>query len=421
MTSPSRISVVGLGYVGLPLTIALARYFDVVGYDHDAARIAELRAGHDRTREVAPTALASTTAALADEPAEMAGSDVFVIAVPTPVDERREPDLGALIGASRTVGAQLAKGALVVVESTVYPGVTEDICGPEIEAASGLTAGEDFLLGYAPERINPGDHEHSVERITKVVAGQTPEATATLEAMYGAITAGGVFVARNIRTAEAAKVIENAQRDINIAFVNEVTRIFHKLDISSHDVLDAARTKWNFLDFRPGLVGGHCIGVDPFYLAHLARQVGHDPEIILAGRRINDGMGRFVADEIADRVVDGRALVLGVTFKENVPDLRNSQVVDVVQGLKAHGLEVDVHDPLADAEEAASVHGMRPIGALDDATGYDVVVGAVAHDAFRGFTTETFARIAAPDALIADVKGMWRDTALPAGMRRWEL
>ena len=421
MTSPSRISVVGLGYVGLPLTIALARYFDVVGYDHDAARIAELRAGHDRTREVAPAALASTTAALADEPAEMAGSDVFVIAVPTPVDERREPDLGALIGASRTVGAQLAKGALVVVESTVYPGVTEDICGPEIEAASGLTAGEDFLLGYAPERINPGDHEHSVERITKVVAGQTPEATATLEAMYGAITAGGVFVARNIRTAEAAKVIENAQRDINIAFVNEVTRIFHKLDISSHDVLDAARTKWNFLDFRPGLVGGHCIGVDPFYLAHLARQVGHDPEIILAGRRINDGMGRFVADEIADRVVDGRALVLGVTFKENVPDLRNSQVVDVVQGLKGHGLEVDVHDPLADAEEAASVHGMRPIGALDDATGYDVVVGAVAHDAFRGFTTETFARIAAPDALIADVKGMWRDTALPAGMRRWEL
>ena len=205
------------------------------------------------TREVAPAALASTTAALADEPAEMAGSDVFVIAVPTPVDERREPDLGALIGASRTVGAQLAKGALVVVESTVYPGVTEDICGPEIEAASGLTAGEDFLLGYAPERINPGDHEHSVERITKVVAGQTPEATATLEAMYGAITAGGVFVARNIRTAEAAKVIENAQRDINIAFVNEVTRIFHKLDISSHDVLDAARTKWNFLDFRPGL------------------------------------------------------------------------------------------------------------------------------------------------------------------------
>ncbi len=421
MTLPSRISVVGLGYVGLPLTIALARHFDVVGYDHDAARIAELRAGHDRTREVAPAVLASTTAALADDPAAMAGSDVFAIAVPTPVDERREPDLGALIGASRTVGAQIAKGALVVVESTVYPGVTEDICGPEIEAASGLTAGEDFLLGYAPERINPGDREHSVERITKVVAGQTPEATATLEAMYGAITSGGVFVARDIRTAEAAKVIENAQRDINIAFVNEVTRIFHKLGISSHDVLDAARTKWNFLDFRPGLVGGHCIGVDPFYLAHLARQVGHDPEIILAGRRINDGMGRFVADEIAGCVDGGRALVLGVTFKENVPDLRNSRVVDIVQGLKEHGLEVDVHDPLADADEVASIHGMRPIEALDDAAGYDVVVGAVAHDAFRGFTTESFARIAAPDALIADVKGMWRRIELPAGMRRWEL
>ena len=421
MTSPSRISVVGLGYVGLPLTIALARHFDVVGYDHDAARIAELRAGHDRTREVAPAALASTTAALVDDPAEMAGSDVFAIAVPTPVDERREPDLGALIAASRTVGAQIAKGALVVVESTVYPGVTEEICGPEIEAASGLTAGEDFFLGYAPERINPGDREHGVERITKVVAGQTREATATLEAMYGAITAGGVFVARDIRTAEAAKVIENAQRDINIAFINEVTRIFHKLGISSHDVLDAARTKWNFLDFRPGLVGGHCIGVDPFYLAHLAREVGHDPEIILAGRRINDGMGRFVVDEITGRVDGGRALVLGVTFKENVPDLRNSQVADIVRGLKEHGLEVDVHDPLADAEEVASIHGMRPLGALDDAAGYDVVVGAVAHDAFRGFTTETFARIAAPDALIADVKGMWRGIALPAGMRRWEL
>ena len=421
MTPPSRISVVGLGYVGLPLAIALARHFDVVGYDHDARRVAALGAGHARTLEVDPAALAASSAELTDDPTAMAGSDVFVIAVPTPVDERHEPDLSALIGAARTVGGQIAEGALVVVESTVYPGVTEEICGPEVAAASGLTAGVDFLLGYAPERINPGDREHGIERITKVIAGQTPEATATLEAMYGAVTEGGVFVARDIKTAEAAKVIENAQRDINIAFVNEVTRIFHKLGISSHDVLDAARTKWNFLDFRPGLVGGHCIGVDPFYLAHRAREVGHEPEIILAGRRINDGMGRFVAEQVAGRAEGGRALVLGVTFKENVPDLRNSQVVDIVEGLRGHGFEVDVHDPLADPQEAATIHGMHPIGSLDDAAGYDVVIGAVAHDAFREFTAETFARIAAPDALIADVKGMWRDTALPAGMRRWEL
>ena len=255
----------------------------------------------------------------------------------------------------------------------------------------------------------------------KVVAGQTPEVTETLAAMYGAITSGGVFVARDIKTAEAAKVIENAQRDINIAFANEVTRIFHKMGIAANDVFDAAVTKWNFLDFRPGLVGGHCIGVDPFYLAHRAKELGHDPEIILAGRRINDGMGQFIADEIVRHVGSGRALVLGMTFKENVPDLRNTKVVDIVEGLRGHGLDVDVHDPLADASEAARLYDIRLLEDLAGARGYDAVIAAVAHREYRGFTAATLLRLAAPDGLIADVKGIWRDTELPAGIRRWEL
>ncbi|MEE8532774.1 MAG: nucleotide sugar dehydrogenase [Alphaproteobacteria bacterium] len=421
MSAPSRISVVGLGYVGLPLAVALARHFRALGYDRDGARIAELRDGVDRTREVGRDVLRATTLEFADDAAAMAGSDVFIITVPTPVDENNRPDLTALRDASRTVGEHVTRGAIVVVESTVYPGVTEEICGPVIESASGLTCGEQFFLGYSPERINPGDREHTVERITKVVAGQTAEVTERLAGMYGAITSGGVFVARDIKTAEAAKVIENAQRDINIAFVNEVTYIFHKMGLSAHDVLDAAMTKWNFLDFRPGLVGGHCIGVDPFYLAHRAKELGHEPEIVLAGRRINDRMGLFVAEEIAALVGTGRALVLGLTFKENVPDLRNTKVFDVVRGLGRRGLEVDVHDPHADAGEAMERYGVALMKSLDGAHGYDVVVGTVAHDEYLGFTAATFERLAARQAVIADVRGMWRDIVLPEGMRRWQL
>ena len=425
MPAVSRISVIGLGYVGLPLSLALARHNAVVGYDHDAARIAALRSGVDRTGETDRGALASTSAELSDDPASLAGCDVFIITVPTPVDDNNEPDLEHLRAAARTIGGHLTAGAIVTLESTVYPGVTEELLGPELESASGLRAGIDFFLGYSPERVNPGDAEHSHERITKVVAGQTPETTETLAAIYGAITTGGVYVARDIKTAEAAKVIENAQRDINIAFINEVTRIFHRLDISVLDVLDAAATKWNFLDFRPGLVGGHCIGVDPYYLAHRARQVGHEPEIILAGRRINDRMGDFIAGEIAQRVdaADGagRVLVLGLTFKENVPDLRNSQVADLIAGLAGRGLRVDVHDPLADGAEAAEVYGLALLDTLPEDGGYDAVVGAVAHDVYRDFAAGDLARLAAPGALIADVKGMWRGVELPAGMRRWQL
>jgi len=421
MSDSPRIAVIGLGYVGLPLAVALARHFPVVGYDKSAERVAELAEGFDRTGEVESAALRASSLECSADPAAMAGSEIFIITVPTPVDADNRPDLSALRAASRTVGEHLSKGGIIVVESTVYPGVTEEICGREAAATSGLECGKDFFLGYSPERINPGDREHTVERITKVVSGQTPAVAERLAAIYGTITSGGVFLARDIATAEAAKVIENAQRDINIAFINEITRIFHRLGISAHDVIDAANTKWNFLDFRPGLVGGHCIGVDPFYLAYRAKEVGHEPEIILAGRRINDGMGFFVADEIAARVPSGRVLMLGLTFKENVPDLRNTRVVDIIEGLRRHGLAVDVHDPLADAGEAKRFLDIDLMPNLARARDYDAVIGAVPHDEYRGFTAATFSRIAADGALIADVKGMWRTIALPEGMRRWQL
>jgi len=434
MDSGLRIAVVGLGYVGLPLAVTLARHYAVTGLDVNRARVDELRAGHDRTGEVADADLAASALAVTADPAETAGFDVYIVTVPTPVDARNRPDLGALRAACATVGGVMAKGALVVFESTVYPGVTEDVCGPELEAASGLAAGTDFFLGYSPERINPGDREHTVDRIVKVVAGQTPAVTERLAEIYGRVTQAGVFVAADIKTAEAAKVIENAQRDINIAFVNEVAMIFGRLGISIQDVLAAAGTKWNFLNFSPGLVGGHCIGVDPYYLAHAAQEMGHHPEIILAGRRINDGMGEYVARRIAAELsaalpdyrgrkgpVAPTVLVLGLTFKENVPDLRNSKVVDIIDGLKDRGCAVTVHDPLADPAEAKAEYGVELIAGLADAEGFDCVVGAVPHDSYRDFAPARFAELLVPGGLVADVKGMWRALALPDGLRRWSL
>ena len=417
--SSPRIAVVGLGYVGLPLAVALARHFDVVGYDRDSGRVAELRAGRDRTGEVEDGVLAASRLALADDAAGLRGRDVFIIAVPTPVDDASRPDLRAVEAACRTIAAALRPGAIVVLESTVYPGVTEEICGALLAAGSGLVAGRDFHLGYSPERTNPGDREHRLERITKVVAGQDPATAARLAAIYGKV-AGEIFVAASIKAAEAAKVIENAQRDVNIAFINEVTRIFAAIGLSIDDVLDAARTKWNFLPFRPGLVGGHCIGVDPYWLADLAQRVGHAPEVILAGRRINDSMGEWLAARIHERLAGARrVLVLGLTFKENVPDLRNSKVVDLVRALASRGHAVDVHDPLADAAEARDAHGIALLASLDAARGYDAVVGAVAHRGYAAMDGAALARLLAADGLVADVKGMWRRVALPAGLRRW--
>jgi UDP-N-acetyl-D-galactosamine dehydrogenase len=414
-----RIAVVGLGYVGLPLCVALARKFEVVGFDIDVSRVAEIVAGHDRTGEISGPDLQSSSAVFSNEEVALDGADVFVVTVPTPVDAANQPDLRAIEAASATVGGHIAKGAIVVFESTVYPGVTEDICGPILAASSGLVCGTDFFLGYSPERINPGDREHTVDRITKVIAGQTAPVTETLAEIYGAVTTGGVFRARDIRTAEAAKVIENAQRDINIAFVNEITTIFHKMDLSVHDVLDAARTKWNFLDFRPGLVGGHCIGVDPYYLAAKAMSVGHDPKVILAGRSTNDGMGAFIAESVAKNFKEkAHILIMGLTFKENVPDLRNTRVVDIVARLHELGHAVTVHDPIADSAEAAQFYDIDLVPRLEGT--FDAVIGAVAHDAYVNLTDDELSGLLVENGTLADIKGIWRDRKIP-GLRRWQL
>ncbi|HEX8620991.1 MAG TPA: nucleotide sugar dehydrogenase [Allosphingosinicella sp.] len=423
MPSSEQIVVVGLGYVGLPLAVALARSYDVVGLDIDERRIDELKLGVDRTREVEPEALKASPLRLTSRAADAAGADVYIVTVPTPVDERNQPDLRPVFGATRSVATLLdpARKPIIVYESTVYPGVTEEECGPLIEEVSGLQRGRDFFLGYSPERINPGDREHTVDKIQKVIAGENEAVTERLAALYGSVTSGGVFRAASIKTAEAAKVIENAQRDINIAFMNEITQIFARLGLSIWDVLEAAGTKWNFLPFRPGLVGGHCIGVDPYYLSHRAQELGHDPQVILAGRSINDGMGRWVADSL-HRERGGRAgsaLVMGLTFKEDVPDLRNSKVIDVVRRLAELGHSVTVHDPRADAGEARHEYGVElAANALDSR--YDLVVVAVPHRDYAGLDDKRLAGLVAEGGLLADLKNLYGDRAL-AGLSRWTL
>ena len=422
MPNDPRIVVIGLGYVCLPLAIALARRFDVVGFDIDAGRIAELRQGHDRTHEVDETALRDTALSLTSAAPDCAAADVYIVTVPTPVDAANRPDLTAVLAATRMIAGLVdsARRPTIVYESTVYPGVTEDICGPEIERAGNLKRGRDFRLGYSPERINPGDRAHSIDKITKVVAGEDAEVVEQLAGLYGAVNDGKVFRAASIKAAEAAKAIENAQRDINIAFMNEVAQIFSKIGVSVWDVLAAARTKWNFLGFEPGLVGGHCIGVDPYYLSHLAQQVGHDPQVILAGRQTNDGMGAWIADTLHDRRRRaGTALVLGLTFKENVPDLRNSRSVDLVQRLKWLGHKVDVADPLAPADEVEREFGLTVCE--PDGRRYDLVVGAVSHDQYRELPDDRLVGLVADGGTLADLKGMWRDRNLADDIDRWTL
>jgi len=423
-----KISVVGLGYVGLPLALHLARHFPVVGYDVDEARILELRSGKDDTGEVLSSDLRGTSLHFSSDRRDIEDANLFIVTVPTPIDVENEPDLSAIEAACRLVGTVLTNGSVVVFESTVFPGVTEDICGPILEAESGLNCGKDFFLGYSPERMNPGDREHSVDKITKVVSGQTPEVADLLKQVYGKVTNGNIFVAETIRTAEAAKVIENAQRDINIAFINEVAMIFDKLGINTHSVLAAARTKWNFLNFEPGLVGGHCISVDPFYLAHVAREFGHEPEVILAGRRINDGMAKFMADGVArnigkltDTSTPPRILVLGITFKENVPDIRNSKSVDLINLLGQRGYHVDAHDAMADAGEARRHYGIELLPNLDGVSGYDCVIGAVPHGVYRAFNSRVLVSLLATGGLLAYLKGMWCEIELGEGYVRWEI
>ena len=423
MRDKSNIVVVGLGYVGLPLAVALANHGEVLGFDVDEGRIAELRAGHDRTREVEPDRLSASSLKLTADPADCGGADIYIVTVPTPIDGDNQPDLTPLIAASRAIAKWIdpARRPTIVFESTVYPGVTEDVCGPEIERASGFRRGRDFRLGYSPERINPGDHVHRVETIVKVVAGEDDEVLEQLAQMYGAMTSGGVFRAASIKTAEAAKVIENAQRDINIAFMNEVAQIFGRIDLSIWDVLAAARTKWNFLPFEPGLVGGHCIGVDPYYLSYLAQQLDLHPQVVLAGRATNDQMGAWIADRLHERRggKPGRALVMGLTFKENVPDLRNSRVADIVRRLDALGYEVALTDPIADVTEATRDYGRTPIAL--DGEAYDLVVAAVAHDSYRELGDDQLAGLVSEGGTLADLKGIWRERALPASIIRWML
>ena len=418
LTRDSRVLVIGLGYVGLPLAVALAKHFGATGLDIDARRIAELCRGHDRTGEVSAEDLTASALTLAADAAQCPPADVYIVTVPTPIDGANKPDLRLVEAASRTVAALLpaaiadGRVPIVIYESTVYPGVTEEICAPLLEAGSGLVCGQDFYLGYSPERINPGDREHTIDRITKVVAGQTPEALDRIAALYGAVTSGGVFRAASIKVAEAAKVIENAQRDINIAFMNEIAQIFVPLAISVWDVLAAARTKWNFLNFAPGLVGGHCIGVDPYYLSHRAEQLGLDPRVILAGRGINDGMAQWTATRLheARRGRPGSVLVLGLTFKENVPDLRNSKVADLVSVLGRLGHAVSVHDPHADPAEALHEYGI-PLVPAALGRRYDLVVLAVAHREFVAIGGAALKALCKKGGTLADLKGVLGEAA----------
>ncbi len=422
-----KISVIGLGYVGLPVAVAFARSgAPVVGFDIDRQRIAELRSGLDRTREVETADLAHPTLTYDSDPAALAEADFHIITVPTPIDEVRHPDLGAILAASRTVGKALKRGDIVVYESTVYPGAVEEDCVPVLEKESGLTCGSDFTVGYSPERINPGDKQHRFETIVKVVSGQDARTLDIVAAVYGSVVTAGIHRAPSIRVAEAAKVIENTQRDLNIAFMNELSAIFHQMGIDTGDVLAAASTKWNFQNFQPGLVGGHCIGVDPYYLTYRAQKAGYHPEIILAGRRINDDMGARVARECA-RLLTRRGIsrptvtVLGMTFKENVPDIRNTKVIDIVRELRNFGMTVQVHDPMASAEETRHEYGVELLR-MDQLRPADAVIFAVAHRDYLEGGWQLIRKLLKDGAgVVLDVKCRLERATRPAAVELWRL
>ncbi len=428
LTDNRRIAVIGLGYVGLPVAVAFARGGrPVIAFDIDEARIAELRAGHDSTGEVDARELALPSLLLTTDAGELAKADFHIVTVPTPITETKRPDLGALLAASRTVGEALKKGDIVVYESTVYPGATEEDCVPVLEQASGLRCGEDFKVGYSPERINPGDREHRFETITKVVSGQDEPALEIIASVYGEVVTAGIHRAPSIKAAEAAKVIENTQRDLNIALMNELALIFHRLGIDTRDVLEAAGTKWNFLPFTPGLVGGHCIGVDPYYLTHQAEKVGYIPEVILAGRRINDNLGRFVAQETVRRLLRRGVTgplsvnVLGITFKEDVPDVRNTRVTDIITELEGFGVAVAVHDPAASHEVVAAEFGLNLVP-LDEIEPADGVILAVSHRDYVDQGWPLVTRLLKDGkGLVADVRAFLDRDQRPEGIELWRL
>jgi UDP-N-acetyl-D-glucosamine/UDP-N-acetyl-D-galactosamine dehydrogenase len=428
MTHTRRISVIGLGYVGLPVAVAFGQTARVVGFDINPERIAELSRGIDRTNEAEPDQLATADILYTAKIEDLRQADFHIVAVPTPVDDAKRPDLTPMLKASETVGKALKAGDIVVYESTVYPGATEEDCVPVLERVSGLKCGVDFFVGYSPERINPGDREHTFTKITKVVAGQTPEVLEIVAAVYASVVTAGVHKAATIRVAEAAKVIENTQRDLNIALMNELTLIFNRMGIDTRDVLAAAGTKWNFLKFEPGLVGGHCIGVDPYYLTHKAQRVGYIPQVILAGRSSNDGMGAYVASQVVKQLVltgepvkGARVTVLGFTFKENVPDLRNTRVIDIVLALREYGLEVQVTDPHADPAEAEHEYGLTLTAAADLKPAAAVVM-AVAHAEYLEAGWAGVAKLlAAGQGFAYDVKGRLPREGIPEGIALYRL
>jgi len=402
----ARIAVIGLGYVGLPLAVEFGKQQPVIGFDINPKRIGGLNAGHDHTLEVEDDELAGADLTLSADESVLDDANVYIVTTPTPIDQHKQPDLRPVLSASETIGRHLSEGDVVIYESTVYPGATEEECVPVLERVSGLKFNKDFFVGYSPERINPGDKEHRVHNIVKVTSGSTPEIADFVDELYRSIVTVGTHRAGSIRVAEAAKVIENTQRDVNIALMNELAMLFNRLEIDTEDVLRAAGSKWNFLPFRPGLVGGHCIGVDPYYLTHKAQAVGYHPEIILAGRRLNDSMGAYVASQLVKAMVkDGiavrgaRVLVLGLTFKENTPDLRNSRVIDVIRELEDFGIVVDVYDPWADAAEARREYGVDLIQQLDEGL-YNGVVLAVAHHQFRDMGAERIRALGKKDATV---------------------
>src|SRR6476661_7184437 len=411
MTNTTTIAVVGLGYVGLPLAVEFGKQYTTIGFDMSEAKIAAYRRGVDPMGEVSGAELAAATRLeVTTDPAQLKRADFIVVAVPTPVDDAHQPDFGPLLGASESVGKYLRRGAIVVYESTVYPGATEEICVPMLERHSKMKWLDDFNVGYSPERINPGDREHTLTRITKVVSGDTPQTLERVAEIYGSVIKAGVYRAASIKVAEAAKVIENTQRDLNIALMNELALIFHKIGIDTLEVLEAAGTKWNFLAFRPGLLGGHCIGVDPYYLTHMADKLGYHPQVILAGRRINDGMGKFIAEQTVKQLIQSGASVkgadinvLGLTFKENCPDIRNSRVIDVVRELASYGANVHVHDPVADPAEARREYGID-LKSWDALPRARAIVAAVAHSDFKRRPTDDYVTKLDEGGLYVDVK-----------------
>lgn len=427
----ARMAIIGLGYVGLPLAAAFSRQFDVVGFDINRVRVDELKKAQDRTGELTADQLKSCTAEFTCDPASLATCRVIIVTVPTPIDEHKNPDLTPLVKASQMIGKHIKPGTVVVYESTVYPGCTEEDCLPLIEQASGLKWKQDFFAGYSPERINPGDKQHTVDKIKKVVSGDTPETAALLRDVYGAVITAGVFVASSIATAEAAKVIENTQRDLNIALMNELSLIFDRMGLNTLAVLEAAGTKWNFLPFRPGLVGGHCIGVDPYYLTFKAESLGYHPQVILAGRRINDGMGKVIAEQTvkkliaADRQVkNGKVLILGWTFKEDVPDIRNTRVIDIYNELKAYGVDVVAVDPEADPAEVVHEYGMQLIDDVAAHGPYGAVILAVRHRVLCAeYTLEKLAALGGGRRpILIDVKGFFKKADMEAaGFDCWQL